>query len=182
MRSEDEARFRDMARRQAAPMRRFAYLLCGDWHLAEDLVQNALTKLYSAWWRIRGAESLDRYVRKTVVRCWLDEVRRPWRRAEDRTGVVPDVADHDGDPAAVGQRAQTRDLVLRALAEVPSRQRAVLVLRYFEDLSVADTAAALGCSQGTVKSQAARGLDNLRAVITRLGVDESALAGGRTES
>jgi RNA polymerase sigma-70 factor (sigma-E family) len=164
-RAQLDEQFRAFARAQAAPLRRLGYLLCGDWHLAEDLVQTALVKLYRAWPRVQRRDSVDRYARQALVRCWLDERRRPWRRAEQRDGVLPDLADPAEDPAATGQGAWTRDLVLRALAEVPPRQRAVLVLRYWEDRSVADTAAVLGCSEGNVKSQAARGLATLRAAL-----------------
>lgn len=154
------------ARDQAAALRRSAYLLCGDWHLAEDLVQTTLTKLYRAWKRVDDSTK-EAYARKALMRAWLDERRRPWRRAETRNGVVPDMGSVESDPALAGQRARTRDLVVHALTEVPPRQRAVLVLRYWEDLPVADVAAALRCSEGTVKSQSARGLQRLRDAIAR---------------
>lgn len=165
MRPELEEQFRDFAAVHSVPLRRFAYLLCSDWHLADDLVQNALVKLYRAWPRVQRRETVDRYARQAVLRCWLDERRRPWRRTERRDGVVPDVRDDSSDPAAAGQGAWTQDLVLRALTEVPPRQRAVLVLRYWEDRSVAEVAAVLGCSEGTVKSQSARGLQTLRRAV-----------------
>ncbi|GAA2815213.1 SigE family RNA polymerase sigma factor [Saccharopolyspora taberi] len=173
MRAEKEQSFREFARDRAQPLRRSAYLLCGDWHLAEDLVQNAFIKLYRAWRRV-DETTADAYARRTLLRVWLDERRKPWRRAEQRDGVVPDSGDHLSDPAVAGQRARDRDLVLRALAEVPPRQRAVLVLRYWEDLPTAEVAAALRCSEGTVKSQASRGLRHLREAIART---DSELAG-----
>ncbi|OLR89660.1 SigE family RNA polymerase sigma factor [Actinokineospora bangkokensis] len=159
MRPADEARFRDFAAAQALPLRRQAYLLSSDWHLAEDLVQDALLKLYRAWPRLGAADPPLNYARRTLVRTWLDERRRPWRRREDRSGVLP-------DPAGVGgetERVDARGPLLAALARLAPRQRAVLVLRYFCGLSVPATAAALGISEGTVKSQSARGLDALRA-------------------
>lgn len=165
MHADLEEQFRDFAAAQSAPLRRFAYLLSSDWHLADDLVQNALVKIYRAWPRVQRRDTVDRYARQAVLRCWLDERRRPWRRTERRDGVVPDVRDDSSDTAAAGQGAWTQDLVLRALTEVPPRQRAVLVLRYWEDRSVAEVAAVLGCSEGTVKSQAARGLDTLRRAV-----------------
>lgn len=168
MTAELDEQFRDFARARAEPLRRFAFLLCGDWHLAEDLVQATMVKLYRVWPRLQRRDTVDRYSRQAVLRCWLDERRRPWRRAERRDGVLPDLADPAADPAATGHGAWERDLLLRAMAEVPPRQRAVLVLRYWEDQSVADVAAVLKCSPGTVKSQAARGLEHLRAVIARL--------------
>ncbi|MGP4016785.1 RNA polymerase sigma factor [Saccharopolyspora sp. 5N708] len=170
MRAEQEQEFREFAGERALWLRRSAYLLCGDWHLAEDLVQNTLLKLYRAWRRI-DRSTVDAYARKALLRVWLDESRRPWRRAERRDGSLPDTGDGTADPAESGLRAWDRDLVLRALSEVPPKQRAVLVLRYWEDLPTAEVAAALGCAEGTVKSQASRGLENLRAAIARTDPD-----------
>jgi RNA polymerase sigma-70 factor (sigma-E family) len=162
MRSGDEAGFREFARERALPLRRTAFLLCGDWHLAEDLVQVALIKLHRVWPKVTRTGPVDNYARQVLLRCWLDERRRPWRRNERRDGVVPD--EPRSDPADAGI---TGDL-LRALAEVPPRQRAAVVLRYCADLPVADVAKTLRCSEGTVRSQAARGLEALRAALTRL--------------
>lgn len=120
-------------------------------------MQTALVKLYRASPRIADRDAVDGYARQVLLRCWLDERRRPWRRAERTADAVPELA----APSA----GRDDEDVLAGLARVPPRQRAVLVLRYFEDLSVADTAAALGCSEGTVKSQASRGLAALRAVL-----------------
>lgn len=164
MRKHDEDRFREFARDHAVLLRRCAYLLCGDWHLAEDLVQTTLIKMYRAWPRIQHTDRPVSFARTTLTRCWLDEQRRPWRRSETGSGVIPDVADPALDPERYHRRSSERADLLVALAKVPPRQRAVLVLRYFEGLSVAETAAALRCSDGTVKSQAARGLAALRAV------------------
>src|SRR5262249_32307315 len=142
---------------RGASMRSMAYLMCGDWHLAEDLVQIAFTKLYLAWHRVSRHDVLDGYVRQIVVRAFLDNTRRPWRRQQppDMAAGIHDVPVDDSGP-------EDRLVLLRALAKVPPRQRAVLVLRYWEDTSVEQTAAVLGCSPGTVKSSAARGLDLLR--------------------
>ncbi|AHI01836.1 SigE family RNA polymerase sigma factor [Kutzneria viridogrisea] len=140
---------------RAHSLRATAYLLCGDWHRAEDITQTALTKMYLIWPRLARHDSLDAYVRKVVVRTFLAENRRMRWRREQLTGELPDFAVTDGEPE--------HSMVVRsALAAVPPRQRAVLVLRYWNDLGVEETAAALGCSAGTVKSQAARGLDALR--------------------
>jgi RNA polymerase sigma-70 factor (sigma-E family) len=141
-------------------MRRTAYLLCGDWHQAEDLVQVAFTKLYLAWHRVSRHEVLDAYVRQTLIRTFLDERRRGWWRRE-RTSDIP------ADRALPAATPEDRLVVLEALAAVPPGQRAVLVLRYWEDLSIEDTAAVLGCAPGTVKSQAAKGLQTLRELLTR---------------
>jgi RNA polymerase sigma-70 factor (sigma-E family) len=165
LRTEDDAGFREFARDRTLALRRTAYLLCLDWHLAEDLVQTALLKLYRAWPRIKDSESTDNYVRRVLTRCWLDEGRRSWRHRERRDGVVPEPAADRLDPAVVASASGLSDVLLRALAEVGPRQRAVLVLRYCLDLPIAEVAGALGCSAGTVKSQTARGLDALRVIV-----------------
>lgn len=165
MKPDLEHQFREFAQQQALPLRRFAYLLCSDWHLAEDVVQNALVKIYRVWPRLQQRETLTRYARQTVLRCWLDEKRRPWRRSEARDGKLPDVPDPTVDPAADGDRASDRQHLMRALAELAPRQRAVVVLRFWEDLSVAETAETLRCSDGNVKSQQSRALTRLRAVL-----------------
>jgi len=139
---------------RAHTLRATAYLLCGDWHRAEDITQIAMTKLYLAWPRLRD-QGMDAYARKVVVRTFLAENRRLWRRREQLTQTLPEPPVADGD-------ADQRLLVEAALASVPPRQRAVLVLRYWNDLSVEDTAEVLECSPGTVKSQAARGIAALR--------------------
>ncbi|RKT51596.1 RNA polymerase sigma factor [Saccharothrix australiensis] len=168
MRGADEQAFRDFAVGHAATLRRTAYLFCGDWHTAEDLMQASLLKLYQAWHRVEWREHPSAYARKVLLRTWLDEKRRPWRRVEQRDGEVPDVADSSADPASAGDRLWARDLVQAALLRVPPRQRAVLVLRYFEDLPVSEVAVAMGCTEGTVKSQTARGLVALRAAVEEL--------------
>jgi RNA polymerase sigma-70 factor (sigma-E family) len=142
-------------------LRRFGYLLCGDWHLAEDAVQAALTKLYVVWPRVSRFGEVDAYVRRIVVSCLADERRRGFRRRERSTATLPDrggVADH---AAATTNRLTAAG----ALARLPRRQRATIVLRYWEDLSVEQTAQLLGCSTGTVKSQCARGLQTLRELL-----------------
>jgi RNA polymerase sigma-70 factor (sigma-E family) len=142
-------------------LRRTAYLLTGDWDRAEDVVQDALTNLYVHWRRASRATSVDAYARRTLVNAFLAERRRPWRR-ERSTEHLPESA-YDG-PADSGD---DRDELRRALATLGPSQRAVVVLRYWDDLSVEETAAALGCSTGNVKSQSARGLAHLREVLGR---------------
>ncbi|MFJ1763506.1 SigE family RNA polymerase sigma factor [Amycolatopsis sp. NPDC088138] len=158
MRAGDDADFREFARARALALRRTAYLLCGDWHLAEDLVQNTLLKLHRVWPKITRRGPVDNYARRVLLRCWLDEQRRPWRRRERRDGVVPD------QPSSTLETGIS-DPLLRALAEVPAKQRAAVVLRYCADLPVAEVAAVLRCSEGTVRSQASRGLETLRGVL-----------------
>jgi RNA polymerase sigma-70 factor (sigma-E family) len=147
---------------KVASVRNVAYLLCGDWHLAEDLAQTAFVKLYRAWSRITTREPLDRYVHRVLVRTYLDERRRPWRRRESPVDPYDGALDLAGSTPSTDERLH----LLAALDQVPPRQRAVLVLRYWLDLPVAEAATWLGCSEGTVKSQAARGLDALRAHLT----------------
>ncbi|ONI82362.1 RNA polymerase subunit sigma-24 [Saccharothrix sp. ALI-22-I] len=141
---------------RALVMRRTAYLLCGDWHRAEDLVQTALTKLYVAWPRVRRDASPDAYARKVLVRAAIDDSRRAFRRRETVVDAVPDTP--------VPSAASDLD-VRRALASLPAGQRTVVVLRYWEDLSVTETARLLGRTEGTVKSQAAKGLAALRDLL-----------------
>jgi len=144
-----------VAARQAH-LRRVAYAVCGDWDRAEDLLQTALAKLYVAWPRVRRDGREEAYVRQIIVRANLDEVRRPWWRRE-RTGL-------DGlDRAAPQPDVDTRDELFAALQALPEMQRSVVVLRYWLGLSVAETAADLRISEGTVKSHAHRALSRLRS-------------------
>jgi RNA polymerase sigma-70 factor (sigma-E family) len=165
MRASETAEFEAFVSARAAGLRRTAYLLCGDWHQAEDIVQIALTKLYLAWRRVEKRDGLDAYARQIVVRCALDERRRGWRR-EHPVDVLPE------RPLTVLTGADERDTLLAALATVPQQQRAVLVLRYWEDVSIAETARILGISEGAVKSASSRGLDNLRRSLPELSLSE----------
>ncbi|MFV2101947.1 SigE family RNA polymerase sigma factor [Micromonospora sp. LOL_024] len=153
-----DAAFAEYFAARSDAMRGTAYLLCGDWHRAEDLVQTAFVKLYLAWNRIARHEVLDAYVRQILVRTFLYERRRGWWRRER-------VGGDDAEQSAPPDSPESRLVMLQALAAVPPRQRAVLVLRYWEDLSVEEAAALLRCSTGTVKSQAARGLDTLHGLL-----------------
>ncbi|TCC51067.1 SigE family RNA polymerase sigma factor [Kribbella capetownensis] len=157
--SDRDAAFQVYFAARSDAMRGTAYLLCGDWHRAEDLVQQTFTKIYLVWHRIQRHEAMDSYTRQTLVRTFLSERRRGWFRHESVGPLPTDQAAPSGD------RADERLVLLEALAKVPPRQRAVLVLRYWEDLSVEQTAAMLDCSAGTVKSQAARGLATLRGLL-----------------
>jgi RNA polymerase sigma-70 factor (sigma-E family) len=134
---------------------RVAYVLCGDWQHAEDLVQTALVKAYVAH-RRGHVESLDAYVHRTLVTTHASWWRRRWH-GETPTGALPETTGNDAF-AGVDRRAA----VVTALATLPAKQRAVLALRYLADLTEADTALALGCSLGTVKSRANRALAALR--------------------
>jgi RNA polymerase sigma-70 factor (sigma-E family) len=147
------------ARRDA--VRRSAYLLCGDWHRADDLAQTAFVALHRRWRKIRDRGALDAYVRRTLVRAVIDESRRPWRR-ERFVEELPETPHPAGE---IGDSVATRSALLDGLRVVPPRQRAVLVLRFLEGLDVSATAEALKCSEGTVKSQTARGLTALREAL-----------------
>jgi len=156
----DEAGFRGYFAPRLDPLRRTAYLMCGDWHTADDVVSTVVVRMFRDWDRISRVENLDAYVRRAVVNAWLDERRRPWRRERP----VPELPVRAA-PAAQG--AVTDRLSLAAhLAALPPRRRAVIVLRYYCDLSVEETARVLECTEGTVKSQTARALATLRASMT----------------
>ena len=139
---------------------RTAFLLCGDRHRADDLVQIALTKLYVAWERAERADSVDAYARKVLVRVSIDEARRPWRRRELLSSAQ--AVDH---PEPEPDR-MLESPVFDALRELPHGQRAAVVLRYWHDLSIEEVADLLNCSKSTVKTQSARGLERLRAALT----------------
>ena len=137
---------------------RVAYLLCQDRSRAEDLVQTAITRLYVHWRRAAAADNMDGYVRAILVRVYLSDQRTAWSRRVTVTAAIPD------EVAGVADLEAHMDL-RAALSALAPRQRAVVVLRYYCDLSVDETAAVLGCSAGTVKSQTARGLDALRRLV-----------------
>ena len=147
--------YREYVAARAPALRRTAYLLCGDWNRAENAVQAVLIALYvpppKSW------EAVDSWVRTALVRKLIDESRRPWRR-ERSVEVLPETSWTHED---LGERMVVPD----ALRELPKRQRAVVVLRFWDDLSVHDTAAALDISEGTVTSNTARGLAVLRSPL-----------------
>jgi RNA polymerase sigma-70 factor (sigma-E family) len=139
---------------------RVAYLLCNDASRADDLVQAAMTRLYVHWGRVCAAKNVDGYVRTVLVRAFLAEQGTAWMR---RVTVAAEPAAEA--PGLAAADLETRLDLRTALASLPARQRAAVVLRFYCDLSVEETATLLGCSQGTVKSQTARGLEALRRVI-----------------
>jgi RNA polymerase sigma-70 factor (sigma-E family) len=142
---------------------RTAFLLCGDRGKAEDLVQTTLAKTVVAWSRLQGAEGIDHYVQRVLVNTFLTSRRRRswWELPLGRPVESPARDEY----ASVEQR----DLLRRALEGLPARQRAAVVLRFYQDLSEQDTARALGCSVGTVKSLTSRGLRTLRERWTETG-------------
>lgn len=151
--------FVEFVKTRTVSLRRTAFLLCGDWHRAEDLVQTALIKAFGAWSRVRPGDE-DAYVRKVLVRVAIDDSRRFWHR-EKAAPELPDVA------LAIVDTDNSVD-VRRALAALPVRQRAAVVLRYWEDLPVEEVGRLLGCQPGTVKSQCAKGLAALRRTLVHL--------------
>ena len=136
---------------------RTAYLLLGDRELAEDLAQTALAKTYAAWSRIDERAAAPAYARRTLVNTASSWFRKKGWRNELPTSSMPETA-YVSDPS-------TRPAVIGALGQLPPRQRAVVVLRFYEDLSVAETADALGCSAGTVKSQTFEAFAKLRVLL-----------------
>jgi RNA polymerase sigma-70 factor (sigma-E family) len=139
-------------------LRRVAYLLCQDWHSADDLVQVAFTRLFTHWPRVRRVDNIDGYVRTILVRAFLGERRSAWHARVLLAATPPEA------PMIGFDRDAMLD-VRQALLAVPPRQRATLVLRFYCDLDVEQAAVALGCSAGTVKSQTAKGLAVMRRVL-----------------
>lgn len=153
-----DAEFTEYTAARLGSLRRVAYLLCQDWDGADDLVQRAIIKLYVHWHRARADGHADAYARVILVREFLSERRSGWARRVRLDAEPPDVpADATDHDAALDVRS--------ALAGLPPRQRATLVLRFYCDLSVEQSARALGCSAGTVKSQTAKGIDALRRAL-----------------
>jgi RNA polymerase sigma-70 factor (sigma-E family) len=159
VKAHDEAAFRQYVGPRMERLRRTAFLYCRDWHTADDLVGTTLVKLYEHWNRALRAANLDAYVYGILAHAWLDERRRPWRREH----VVADLPDRV-QPDAVASDGH----VFAMLAELPPRRRACLVLRFYCDLSVEQTAEILGISTGTVKSQTARAIEALRGPAAQL--------------
>lgn len=149
----DRAEYDAFVAHRSQALLRTAYLLTGDRALAEDLLQTALAKSWFAWGRIEGPP--EPYVRKVLASTYATWWRRRWR-GEQPTDSLPEL------PLPPAGSVEDRDLLWRALGTLPRRQRAVVVLRYYEDLSEAEIAATLGITPGTVKSQAARALAALR--------------------
>ena len=172
MRDGSQAEYVDYVTARIPALRRLAFLLAGDEHRADDLVQQTITTLYVKWHRASAATHLDGYVRTMLVRTYIDERRLAWARVR-LLREPPEPAPPAGDGGV-----EDRQVVRAALALLPRRQQAVLVLRFFYDLPVDEVAGILGCSAGTVKSHTSRGLAALRRLL-----DERELAGfSRQES
>jgi RNA polymerase sigma-70 factor (sigma-E family) len=160
--SQRDTEFVEFVTAQRTALVRMARLLtAGDDAAAEDLVQTTLTRLYVHWPRVRRAGNPVGYARTSLTHAFVDEQRRAYTRRETPTDSITDTArDH-----ATHDDQDLAHTVLAALATLAPRQRAVVVLRHFLDLDIAETARALGCTTGTVKSQNAKALGNLRAVL-----------------
>jgi RNA polymerase sigma-70 factor (sigma-E family) len=155
-----EQDFRVFVQDFAASLHRTAYLLCGDWHQADDLVQETLAKAYSSWRKVQRADSPSAYVRRILI----NESRRSWRRNRHGVGQA-DAYPADFVEADMSDGVVNRAELIEALQSLSARQRATVVLRYLEGLSERETAATLRCSLGTVKSQTSRALIKLKSVL-----------------
>ncbi|MGW7260771.1 SigE family RNA polymerase sigma factor [Streptomyces sp. NPDC054834] len=171
-RSED---FQDFVVGRWPRLMRTAFLLTGEQHAAEDLVQSTLEQAFVAWRRVGSADDPEAYVRRVMINAHARRHRRRLKEflaPRDVSGLVREVPD-TGDRIT---QADDRNTLLAALAQLPVRQRQAVVLRYWEDLTETQTAVAMGCSVGTVKSSAAKGIAKLRAAP---GLAETVTRGGR---
>jgi RNA polymerase sigma-70 factor (sigma-E family) len=173
MNAEAENDYREFVAGQLQPLLRTAYLLCGQWHTAEDLVQITLVQLYRAWPRAASWEEPRAYARQMLTNNYLSARRRRWRGEQPVADLPADrnATRHPDPTGAVADREWQRQLLMR----LPPRQRAVLVLRFWDDFDVAGTARLLGISPGTVKSQTADGLATLRQALAEQSRDEQEL-------
>ena len=153
-----DAEYCEYVAARLSSLRRLAAVLCDDWQRADDLVQVTLTKLYVHWGRARAADHPDAYARTVLVHEFIQERRSLWVKRVSLVGRVSD------SPAAVVDQDVLLDL-RAAVAALPARQRATLVLRFYCDLNVDRCAEILGCSPGTVKSQTARALETVRRTL-----------------
>ena len=153
-----DAEYTEYVAARLSSLRRLAAVLCDDWQRADDLVQATLTKLYVHWGRVQAATHPDAYARAVLVREFIHERRSAWARRVSLSGEVA------GPPAAMADQDVLLDL-RAAVAALPARQRATLVLRFYCDLNVDQAAEILGCSPGTVKSQTARALEAVRRAL-----------------
>ncbi|MDI2125288.1 SigE family RNA polymerase sigma factor [Yinghuangia seranimata] len=156
--------FTEFAEANQASLRRTAYLLCGDWHLAEDLAQTALEKVYVAWPKIERQEHPEAYAKRVLVNAFLDRRRR--RSSTEMTGIDAEALART--PAPVQGDPELRLTLVEALHTLEPRERALLVLRYWEDLSVEETARQLGMGASAVKTGSMRALARLRERVPEL--------------
>lgn len=171
----DDAGFRSWVAHRSPVLRRKAYLLSGDWDSADDLVQEALVALYPKWSRVARGGNVDAYANRVLLGKYVDGRRRPWRR-EQATDTLPEHPDAGADKALRGVEDADSTLT-RALAQLPTSQRAVVVLRFTDDLSVDEIAHVLGLPSGTVKSRLSRAVAALREQLES-GSQPGAFAAG----
>jgi RNA polymerase sigma-70 factor (sigma-E family) len=153
----NEAEFSEYVGARRPRLYRTAYLLCGDAHRAEDIVQDALVRLFAAWDRVSTMQNVDGYVRRIIVNAHYSDRRRPWRR--ESPAEPTELPLHPGFPA------EDADAIRSALRRLPPGQRRVIVLRHIWNLTVEETAAELGISAGTVKSQSSDAVAALRRAL-----------------
>lgn len=163
-RGNEHLEYRQWAEARAAHLFRIAYLVCGDWHEAEDLAQDTLAKLFVAWHRVECGDTVDAYARQTLINTFLSH-RRLKRSSEIPSEQLPDCG-------AAGVDLDLRMTLVNALRQLPPRARAVIVLRYLEDHSIESAAALMGVSPGAIKSLGTRALAQLRE---QLGTDHERL-------
>ena len=161
MLADDEDDFTDFVAASSARLLRTAYLVTGDLQQAQDLLQTALERTYRRWGRVRRSDLPEAYVRRMIVNAATDA----WRAGRGRQTVVFDETHTLPLPDTAVDSLVGRHALLACVRELPAGQRAVLVLRYFDDLTEAETARVLGCSVGTVKSQHARAIARLRQLL-----------------
>lgn len=168
--------FRDWARAHQGALRALAFLVSSDWYIADDLVQETLIRLYARWAAITTRGRPEPYARRVLINLYVDRTRSPWFRREKSVADVPVDAGH-------GDRHQgPDDAIVAALRALGPRQRTAIALRYWEDLSLEQVAAAMGCSVGTAKSQISRGLATLRTTLAaEPWADHDAAAGRMRE-
>ncbi|KAB1922060.1 SigE family RNA polymerase sigma factor [Micromonospora sp. ALFpr18c] len=158
----NEVEFEAFVQASRAWLRHEAYYICGDWHVADDLVQVALCKLYQRWDRLSRRAALGAYARRVILRSYLSERRRLRWRCEVVALATVDIVSSEDPQSAVDDR----QMLLKALRRLGPRQRSVVMLRFLDDLSVEQTARALGCAPATVTSQTARALSALRRALS----------------
>jgi RNA polymerase sigma-70 factor (sigma-E family) len=168
----DEDGYAEFVAARWTALHRLAYLLTASRPAAEDLLQTALMKTYVKWARVKGLESPDGYVRKTMVNALISETRRPWRGREAPWHDPPEIPVEPIDSAVLDHA-----MLWPLICALPARQRAVVVLRYYEDLSEEEIAAALGCARGTVKSQASDALRSLKRGLSAVDAPQPSRIG-----
>ncbi|HYP24069.1 MAG TPA: SigE family RNA polymerase sigma factor [Actinomycetota bacterium] len=160
------ARLEELYRVQVAPLQRLAFLLTSDHHLAEDITQQAFVRFYRRFFALRDPAAAPAYLRRTVVNLARSHHRRG-RRERDHLEVEQRTPETTDDPSL-----EDHDMVVRAVRSLPYRQRAAIVLRFYEDLTEQQAAEALGCSTAAMKSLTARAMSSLRGMDIRGGTDE----------